>query len=491
MTDPTTVHIVSLGCARNEVDSDELAGRLEAGGFRLVDEPADAEAIVVNTCGFIEAAKKDSIDTLLAASDLKGGTTRRVVAVGCLAERYGRELADALPEADAVLGFDAYADIDARLRRIMDGEHPDAHVPADRRRLLPLAPAARGAAASEIVVPGLFQPQLLEPAPGMDGLPDLPAAAAPASGPRPVRRRLTPGPSAPVKIASGCDRRCAFCAIPSFRGSFVSRPVDDVVAEVRGLVEQGVKEAFLVSENTTSYGKDLRDPDALPRLLRELGRIDGLDWIRVSYLQPAEVRPGLIEALCSTPKVVPYFDLSFQHASTPVLRRMRRYGSPEQFLGLLDRIRALAPHAGVRSNVIVGFPGETDADVATLLDFVGEARLDALGVFAYSDEDGTEGVGLRGHLDPDTIHERFERVATLASELVDARAEERIGERVQVLVEAREPDAAVGRAAHQGPEVDGTTTLRDPAGAWRVGDLVWGRVTSSEGADLIAEGELR
>ena len=484
MTDPTTVHIVSLGCARNEVDSDELAGRLEAGGFRLVDEPADAEAIVVNTCGFIEAAKKDSIDTLLSASDLKGGTTRRVVAVGCLAERYGRELADALPEADAVLGFDSYADIDVRLRRIMNGEHPDAHVPADRRRLLPLAPAARGAAASEIVVPGLFQPQLLQPAPD---LPDLPAAAAPASGPRPVRRRLTPGPSAPVKIASGCDRRCAFCAIPSFRGSFVSRHLDDVVDEVRGLVEQGVKEAFLVSENSTSYGKDLKDPDALPRLVRALSGIDGLEWIRVSYLQPAEVRPGLIEALCSTDKVVPYFDLSFQHASTPVLRRMRRYGSPEQFLGLLDRIRALAPHAGVRSNVIVGFPGETDADVATLIDFAVEARLDALGVFPYSDEDGTEGAGLRGHLDPDTIADRFERVSTLASSLMDERAGERVGERVQVLIEAHEAGTAVGRAAHQGPEVDGATLMMDPAGALAVGDLVWGRVTSSVGADLIAE----
>nr|NLI51207.1 30S ribosomal protein S12 methylthiotransferase RimO [Propionibacterium sp.] len=488
MTDPTTVHIVSLGCARNEVDSDELAGRLEAGGFRLVDEPADAEAIVVNTCGFIDSAKKDSIDTLLAAADLKGGTTRRVVAVGCLAERYGRELAEALPEADAVLGFDAYAEIDARLRRIMAGEHLEAHVPADRRRLLPLAPSDRRPAVADVAVPGLFQPQLLQPT-DAPAHPDLPAAAVPASGPRPIRRRLTPGPSAPVKIASGCDRRCAFCAIPSFRGSFVSRPVADVVAEVRALVEQGVREAFLVSENSTSYGKDLRDPDALPRLLRELSAIDGLEWVRVSYLQPAEVRPGLIEAMCATEKVVPYFDLSFQHASTPVLRRMRRYGSPEQFLGLLDRIRSLVPHAGVRSNVIVGFPGETDADVQTLVDFVSAARLDALGVFPYSDEEGTEGAGLAAHVDPDTVAERFDRVATLASALCDARAEERIGERVRVLIEAREGDAAVGRAAHQGPEVDGTTQLADPAGRYRIGDLVWGRVASSVGVDLIAEGE--
>ena len=190
------------------------------------------------------------------------------------------------------------------------------------------------------------------------------------------------------------------------------------MAEVRALAAQGVREAFLVSENSTSYGKDLRDLDALPRLLRELSAIDELEWIRVSYLQPAEVRPGLLEAMCSTPKVVPYFDLSFQHASTPVLRRMRRYGSPEQFLGLLERIRTLAPNAGVRSNVIVGFPGETDADVQTLVDFVSEARLDALGVFAYSDEEGTEGVALPDHVDDDVIAERYERLSTLANDLV-------------------------------------------------------------------------
>ncbi len=485
MSSPTTVHIISLGCARNEVDSEELAGRLEAGGFRLVDEPSDAEAIVVNTCGFIESAKKDSIDTLLAAADLKGERTKRVVAVGCMAERYGRELSEALPEADAVLGFDAYADIDTRLRSIMAGESAPSHLPVDRRRLLPVSPSERSDAAADVVIPGLFQPHLLRVE-----MPDLPTGAPPASGPRPVRRRLVPGPSAPVKIASGCDRRCAFCAIPSFRGSFVSRPVDEVVAEVRSLVEQGVREAFLVSENTTSYGKDLRDPDALVRLLRGLSGIDGLDWIRVSYLQPAEVRPGLIEGLCSIEKVVPYFDLSFQHAAPSVLRGMRRYGSPDQFLGLLERIRSLAPTAGVRSNVIVGFPGETESDIATLVDFVNEARLDALGVFGYSDEEGTEGAGLDGHVDADVIAERYERLSALASELIDERAEERIGERVQVLVEGVEDGRPVGRAAHQGPEVDGATYLTG-AGVPGVGDLVWGRVIATEGADLVAEKEGR
>ena len=474
MTSSTTVHVVSLGCSRNEVDSEELAGRRASGGFRLVAEPSDADAILVNTCGFIESAKKDSIDTILEASDLGDGRRRRVVAVGCMAERYGRELADSLPEADAVLGFDDYVDIDAKLRRIMAGEHLEAHVPGDRRRLLPLAPANRQAAASGVVIPGLAQDA-------------LPHGLAPASGPRAPRVRLGGGPSAPVKIASGCDRRCAFCAIPSFRGSFVSRPVDDVVAEVRWLVEHGVREAFLVSENTSSYGKDLGELAALEVLLRELSRVDGLDWIRVSYLQPAEVRPGLIEAMVATEKVVPYFDLSFQHAAPGVLRRMRRFGDPDSFLALLDRIRTLAPCAGVRSNVIVGFPGETDADVQTLVDFVSAARLDALGVFGYSDEEGTEAAALADHLPQQVVDERLERLSDLATQLVDERAADRVGERVRVLVEASDADGAVGRAEHQGPEVDGSCLLAPGVAA--VGDLVWGSVVDTEGVDLVVEVE--
>ena len=474
MTSSTTVHVVSLGCSRNEVDSEELAGRLASGGFRLVAEPSDADAILVNTCGFIESAKKDSIDTILEASDLGDGRRRRVVAVGCMAERYGRELADTLPEADAVLGFADYVDIDAKLRRIMAGEHLEAHVPGDRRRLLPLAPANRQAAASGVVIPGLAQDA-------------LPHGLAPASGPRAPRVRLGGGPSAPVKIASGCDRRCAFCAIPSFRGSFVSRPVDDVVAEVRWLVEHGVREAFLVSENTSSYGKDLGELAALEVLLRELSRVDGLDWIRVSYLQPAEVRPGLIEAMVATEKVVPYFDLSFQHAAPGVLRRMRRFGDPDSFLSLLDRIRTLAPCAGVRSNVIVGFPGETDADVQTLVDFVSAARLDALGVFGYSDEEGTEAAALADHLPQQVVDERLERLSDLATQLVDERAADRVGERVRVLVEASDADGAVGRAEHQGPEVDGSCLLAPGVAA--VGDLVWGSVVDTEGVDLVVEVE--
>src|SRR4051795_9145902 len=350
----TTVALVTLGCARNEVDSEELAGRLEAGGFRLVSDPEDAETVVVNTCGFVEAAKKDSVDTLLEASELKSdGSAKAVVAVGCLAERYGKDLADSLPEADAVLGFDDYPDIAAKLQSILSGERHHPHTPHDRRTLLPISPVARDA--STVVVPG-----------HSIAAPDLPVTATPASGPRPIRRRLDGGPIAPLKLASGCDRRCSFCAIPSFRGSFVSRRPGDVLSEARWLAEQGVKELFLVSENTTSYGKDLGDLRLLETLLPELAAVDGVARVRVSYLQPAEVRPSLLDVMCGTEGVTPYFDLSFQHASGPLLRRMRRFGDREAFLGLLDQVRARAPLAGVRSNVIVGFPGESEADVEEL-----------------------------------------------------------------------------------------------------------------------------
>jgi ribosomal protein S12 methylthiotransferase len=489
-TTPTTVALVTLGCARNDVDSEELAGRLEAGGFRLVDDAADADTVVVNTCGFVEAAKKDSVDTLLAASDYKdSGRTQAVVAVGCLAERYGEQLAEALPETDAVLGFDDYADISERLRSILAGNKHQSHVPRDRRKLLPLAPADRASAAG-VAVPGHGDSVTAAAAVGaVDELtieaPDL--ASAPASGPRVVRRRLDGGPVAPLKLASGCDRRCAFCAIPAFRGAFVSRRPTEVLGEAQWLAQNGVREVFLVSENSTSYGKDLGDLRLLETLVAEIAEVPGLTRVRVSYLQPAEMRPTLITAMTSTPGVVPYFDLSFQHASGPLLRRMRRFGDAERFLDLIELVRKEAPAAGIRSNVIVGFPGETEEDVDILCDFLSRAGLDAIGVFGYSDEDGTEAETYDGKLDEDTIAARLDRVSRLAEDLTSARAEARIGETVEVLVESFDGDTAEGRAAHQGPEVDGSTTLTDLPDRLAVGDLVTATVVGSDGVDLIAE----
>ncbi|MEP6697428.1 MAG: 30S ribosomal protein S12 methylthiotransferase RimO [Pseudonocardiales bacterium] len=455
---PRRVSLVTLGCARNDVDSEELAGRLTDEGWQIVAGGGLADAVVVNTCGFIAAAKKDSIDTVLAAA----GTGAKVVAVGCLAERYGAQLAASLPEADAVLGFDHYADLGARLDDVVAGRRVSPHAPRDRRALLPLAPAQR--ADSSVGIPGH------------------------AGGPHVLRRRLAGGPVAPLKIASGCDRRCGFCAIPAFRGSFVSRRPADILTEARWLAGQGVRELVLVSENSTSYGKDLGDLTLLETLLPELAGIDGIVRVRLSYLQPAELRPGLVEVLASTPGVAPYFDLSFQHASEPVLRRMRRFGSTERFLTLLRSIREAAPEAGARSNVIVGFPGETRADVTELERFLVGAELDAVGVFGYSDEDGTEAAGLRPKCRADTIGRRVDQLTRLVEELTAQRAEERVGSQVEVLVESGDGVLVEGRAAHQAPEVDGTTTVVGSAlpPQLRVGDLVRATVTGSAGVDLTA-----
>lgn len=458
---PRTVALVTLGCARNETDSEELAGRLAADGWVLVSDPAKAEIAVINTCGFIESAKKDSVDALLEAHSLKGnGVTKAVVAVGCMAERYGNELASALPEADAILGFDDYQDISARLSTIIDGGKIKTHTPKDRRTLLPIAPADRADK----------------------------KAAAQIDSPSPLgtvlRKRLDNAPIAPLKIASGCDRRCSFCAIPYFRGSFVSRRPTEIIEEAKWLADNGVSEIYLVSENTTSYGKDFGDLKLMEKMLPDLSKIDGIKRIRLSYLQPAEVRPSLLQAIVSVDKVVPYFDLSFQHANGDLLRSMRRFGDGEKFLHLITQIRALNPEAGIRSNFIVGFPGESDAQFMDLIEFLTQAQLDAIGVFGYSDEDKTEGKTLENKVAPELITERVNELSTLVDELITQRAEARIGQKVSVLIE--DETEQEGRAEHQGPDVDGSTFIKS-RNKYRVGEYVDAVVSDVLGVDLIAQ----
>jgi ribosomal protein S12 methylthiotransferase len=468
---PRTVNLVTLGCARNEVDSEELAARLTAAGWELTED-GDASVVLVNTCGFIQAAKQESITELLSAAE----SGARVAAVGCLAERYGAELAEELPEAQ-VLSFDDYGEIGARLDDVLGGRRRPAHVARDRRTLLPITPAER-------------QP-VQRPAPVAD-----PAAPWTGPGGGVFRRRLSGGVVAPLKIASGCDRRCSFCAIPSFRGAFVSRRPPEILAEARWLAASGVRELVLVSENSTSYGKDLGNLRLLEEVLPDLAATEGIERVRISYLQPAELRPGLIEVIASTPGVAPYFDLSFQHASGRVLRAMRRFGDRERFLALLDQIREQSPLAGVRSNFIVGFPGETVADLTELELFLSHAGLDAIGIFGYSDEDGTEAASLPGQLDEAEIARRVGEFAGLADELMAQRAESRVGEALDVLIEEEadegvHPDPPLsgrypGRAAHQAPEVDGVTTVTSPE-PLAAGDMVRAVVTGSEGVDLIAD----
>ena len=458
---PRTVALVTLGCARNETDSEELAGRLAADGWQLVTNPAEAEIAVINTCGFIESAKKDSIDALIQAHSLKAnGVTKAVVAVGCMAERYGTELAQEMSETDAILSFDDYKDISERLNTIIEGGKIKTHVPKDRRTLLPIAPVDR--AASRDIAKGK----------------DInPLGTV-------LRKRLDNAPIAPLKIASGCDRRCSFCAIPYFRGSFISRKPAEIIEEAKWLADNGVTELYLVSENTTSFGKDFGDLKMMEKMLPELSKIDAIKRIRLSYLQPAEVRPTLLQAMISVDKVVPYFDLSFQHANGDLLRSMRRFGDGEKFLHLISQIRALSPAAGIRSNFIVGFPGESDAAFMDLIEFLSEAQLDAIGVFGYSDEDKTEAETLPNKVAPEIIAERVSELSTLVDELITQRSEMRIGEKISVLIEDEAEQE--GRAEHQGPDVDGSTFVKS-RNKYRVGDYVDAVVSDVAGVDLIAQ----
>ena len=538
--DPTVarVAIVTLGCGRNEVDSDQLAGLFLREGMQVVPDADDADVVLVNTCTFIAPAKQESVDTVLAACDLKDSGARGVVVVGCMAQRYPQDLAEAIPEADAVVGFAGYPSLPGLVGDILAGRSHQRIVgidqdttPAPARRGLPLVSVGAGTPSD----PGLAPP--LDPglAPPLDhagtvtpdapwvvpvpesprddlSLPDLSSQDAldrmPDTGPRfPVRALTDAGsPWAYLKIASGCDRLCTFCAIPSFRGRFRSRGIDELVAEAAWLSQQGVRELVLVSENTTSWGKDLPGGrDLQPTLLRELADVDGIERLRLMYLQPAELRPQLLDAMASIDAVAPYFDLSLQHVSAPVLTRMARAGSPERFGQLIGRIRELAPHAAFRSNFILGFPGETDDDVDQLEAFLDEHELDWVGLFPFSREDGTPSDDLPDQVDAELARERVERIASVQERAADRAAARHVGRTVDVLVEEHvvergsehrtDPDSGrmievVGRSAREAPDTDGEVRLVAADGhpvEVPVGRMVSARIVAQEGVDLVGE----
>lgn len=514
MTDSlaTSAAIVTLGCGRNEVDSEQLAGLLGAAGLEVVDEAEGADVVLVNTCTFIAPAKQESVDTVLAACDLKDRGTSAVLIVGCMAQRYPDELAEQIPEADAVVGFGGYPMIGSLVGDILAGRphdrvvgvEPSTPVTSGRALPLSLAPASAPAPAPAADDGPVWLADVREHAPGdrpeafaQDDLDQLPSGF-------PVRRVDTSGgprSCAYLKIASGCDRVCTFCAIPSFRGRFRSRPLDELVTEAAWLAQQGIRELVLVSENTTSWGKDLPGIDGRPGgralqplLLDELSQVDGIERLRLMYLQPAELQPRLLEAMAAQPKVANYFDLSLQHASARILDRMLRSGSPERFLALVERIRELAPDAVFRSNFILGFPGETDEDVATLEQFLHDARLDWVGLFTYSDEDGTAAVDLDGHVPEHEALDRLRALSDVQERLADAAAAAWVGREVDVLVDVVEDvegdTLVLGRGAREAPDTDGEVRLvtadGSPATA-SVGDVVAARVVAADGVDLVAE----
>jgi len=507
-----SVAIVTLGCGRNEVDSDQLAGLLAMDGLVVVDDAAAADVVVVNTCTFIAPAKQESVDTILAACDLKqDGNARAVVVVGCMAQRYPDDLSVAIPEADAILGFDAYPRLPAIVRDLAAGRsvqrlqvgaaHPGAR-PSDQSEATESAPPA----VAPTTKPRRALPLLVMPTRDDEVPPEAAPIARvttpqddldrmPASGPRFPVRRHNGGPWAYLKIASGCDRVCTFCAIPSFRGRFRSRPIDEIVAEATWLADNGARELVMVSENTTSWGKDLGGRDLQPRLLEALADIDAIERLRLMYLQPAELQRPLLQAMASMEKVAPYFDLSLQHVSHDVLTRMARSGSPDRFLSLVGSIRELAPEAVFRSNFIVGFPGETEDDVDQLVDFLEAARLDWVGLFTFSEEDGTASATMPDQVPAAVMAQRLARVSEAQEAIADQVTAAWVGRQVEVLVDGPEHDlktgeltATIARSFREAPETDGEVTLITADGS--IADVPAGRlipvtIIDAVGVDLV------
>lgn len=419
---PRTFWVETLGCPKNQVDSDKLTGTMLADGLVPAAAPEGADLVVVNTCAFVEDARQESVDVILALADRKPAGSELVV-TGCLAERYGADLAEALPEADAVAGFGVPVTLGA----------------------------TRHGGAGPASVPSLDLLNLARP----------PATA----------------PWAYVKVAEGCDRACGFCAIPSFRGKQRSRSVGSIMAEVESLADSGAREVVLVAQDLAAFGRDQGRGERriVPLVDAVAGRVDR---VRLLYLYPSDLTDGLVDAICVTG--VPYFDLSLQHASGPLLRRMRRWGDGDRFLGRIHDIRARAPEAAFRSNFIVGYPGETEDDHDRLLRFVAEADLDWSGFFAFSEEAGTYAAGLDGAVDPGLAADRLAELRELQDGITARRRDALIGSTVEVLVDA----PCVGRSHREAPEIDGVVTVPSDLAA---GELVKVTITGAAGPDLEAE----
>jgi ribosomal protein S12 methylthiotransferase len=401
--------IETLGCPKNQVDSDKLFGTLLADGMTEADSPESADLVVVNTCAFIDEARQESIETILELAEARRDEAELVV-TGCMAERYGSELAEAIPEADAVSGFGVPVTLSTK-------------------------PAA----------------------PSMDLL-NLP-------------RPRSAVPWAYVKIAEGCDRNCGFCAIPTFRGKQRSRSISSILGEVDDL---GVREVVLVAQDLASFGRDLGSRDIVP-LVRQVA--DRVDWVRLLYLYPSDLSDELIDAICATG--VPYFDLSLQHVSRPLMRRMRRWGNGEVFLERMASIRAREPEAAFRSNFIVGYPGETETDHDRLLEFVEAARLDWCGFFRYSEEEGTYACGLEGKVERSLMTERLAELSELQDQITAEKRDELLGREVRVLVD----QSGVARSHREAPEIDGVISVPSTLA---VGEFFDVTVTGATGPDLEA-----
>ncbi|MDY6271626.1 MAG: 30S ribosomal protein S12 methylthiotransferase RimO [Selenomonadaceae bacterium] len=434
---------VSLGCSKNLVDTEMMLGILREHGIELTPEPAEADILIVNTCAFIESAKEESITTILNMAEYKeSGRCRSLIVAGCLGQRYGQELLDDMPEADAIIGTGAWNRIMEAVEESLKGHR--------------------------VVIAGEDKLLYDEHTP---------------------RITTTPAYTAYVKIAEGCNNRCAFCAIPYIRGAYRSRPIEDIRDEVVNLAARGVKEIILIAQDTTEYGRDLYGEPQLAKLLRTLCTVEGVHWIRTLYSYPTYFSDELIETIASEPKLVKYVDLPMQHAHDDVLRRMHRPDTQASMRALIEKLRTRIPGVTIRSTFIVGFPGETDAQYQTLRNFLEEMRLDKVGVFTYSREEGTPAYDMPNQVPEDVMQERYHDLMSLQCKISEELNHELEGKELEVLVEGRDEEQAniaVGRSYREAPDVDGQVYIEGDTDS-QIGDLVRVRVLQGFTYDVVGE----
>jgi ribosomal protein S12 methylthiotransferase len=462
------VGMISLGCPKNLVDSEVMLGLAEQAGHTLTSEAREADVLIVNTCAFIDKSKQESVNAILEMAELKKtGACQRLVVTGCLAERYKDELRDQIPEIDALLGTGEVPEI----VRALGTEGSDPFVPK--------ALTANGAVPMTLHRKARHAP--------LGGRAELPTYIYDAETPR---RLATPRHYAYVKVAEGCDYTCAFCIIPRLRGHYRSRPAAEIVREAHNLASHGVKELLLISQDTTFYGNDLGERGALARLLRELNRVDGLEWIRLLYLYPTTIDDTMLEAMAESDKVCKYIDLPLQHASDAVLKRMKRPGTRKSYERLLTDIRSRMPGAALRTTFIVGFPGETEADVAELEGFLDTVRFDHVGIFTYSHEEGTAAGGWDDDVPAATKRKRRDRLMARQRDIVEAAQQARVGSRVRLVVDGPSPEHELvlrGRLSTQAPDIDPLVYLTecDPS-TLAAGQFLEAEVVGARDYDLVA-----
>ena len=426
----STVGVISLGCAKNQVDTERMLGLLTAAGFEITNQPSEADVLIVNTCGFIESAKQESINAILEMAQYKqGGKCTRLVVTGCLSERYRDELKEAMPEIDLLLGVREYE----TLPRLLGGK-----------------------------------------------------TDAPHCGPKSARVLTTPRYSAYLRIADGCNNRCTYCAIPLIRGNLVSEPLEELVDEAKRLADNGVSELTLIAQDTSGYGMDRYGKPMLIELLNQLEKIDALRWLRVLYTYPDTVTPELIDRFRAGGKIVPYLDMPLQHTEDEILRRMHRRGDQAHIRQVLDYVAKVAPEFMLRTTLMVGFPGETETQFAAMVRFIQEHPFDRVGAFAFSPEEGTAAANLPDQVPEEVKQERLSRLMAAQQPISRARNERRVGQLVDVLIEGAEETRAFGRSYAEAPDVDGKIVL-EHAGNLRVGSYVPAKLIRAEEYDMIGE----